>query len=361
MDNNELEKLEDIMVGYVESLMDSMKCRRIVLNGFYDDKQRVDLYLKECYGENWKKEKDESVKRIVGALMHAYSSSVKVGGGKDEILEKISNSKLDKEFLQEISQTLKSLKSGIDNGRFKDDSIWLGNTRYYADSINKELENSIKFIDKELNRDFELEKLEDIQVKYAESLRDSMKCRRIVHHGFYDDKLRIDLYLKECCGENWKNEKDKSVKRIAGALMHAYSSSVKEKGGKDEILEKISNSKLDKEFLQEISQTLKSLKSGIDNGRFSVDKNGLICLGNRGYHADLINKKLKNSIEFIDRELSRNESISLGKIEVQDKNKALQSRENVVLQIEQKGEQLKQVIQRKQQQQEEKISLLLKK
>jgi HD-GYP domain-containing protein (c-di-GMP phosphodiesterase class II) len=128
----------------------------------------------------------------------------------------------------------------------------------------------------------------------------------------YDTDL-IDSYIKKCSGNKWKNKnnKDESVKSIIGVIMYAHGASFKETGqkkidkereeGKNEILEKIQNSNLSGEFLQEISRTLRTLQSYMYNNMFGETQNNSLDLGkgNLIEEVDEVKESLNQSIEFI--------------------------------------------------------------
>ncbi|MDR2526320.1 MAG: hypothetical protein LBC92_00400 [Rickettsiales bacterium] len=201
MDNNNEErlKLESIlcdMCAHMTELQHGNREREFdELRGEYGKNENhydtvlIDSYLKKYSGDKWKDNKDESVKAMAGVIMYTYGGFFKKiekyeglsklteelnekieelnkerEEGKNKILEKIQNSNLSKEFLQEISRTLNLLKSGIDNKKF---SI-VGNILFYdsytknayASTTSNELNQSIKFIEK-INDKIKLQNVEN--------------------------------------------------------------------------------------------------------------------------------------------------------------------------------------------------------
>jgi hypothetical protein len=180
MDNNNEERLKlesilyDAQFTYMEKLVEGRDLRIIGVNKNYAkyghdyradyDTDLIDSYIKKCNGDKWKDNKDESVKSIISVIMYAYGSSFKKTGyekidkekerEKNEILEKIQNSNLSKEFLQEISRTLNLLKSGIDNKKFNIDGDYLlfdshRNSPLRVNIVSDKLNQSIEFVKKQ--------------------------------------------------------------------------------------------------------------------------------------------------------------------------------------------------------------------
>ncbi|MDR2526750.1 MAG: hypothetical protein LBC92_02650, partial [Rickettsiales bacterium] len=235
----------------------------------------VDSIILECKDGSWDWDFEfKTIKSILGVFLYVYDENTTASTYiKKKILEKIQNSDIDERLLQEINEMISNIKNYIEEDynkakileSEKDRKILLevkvGGKLIKHKEILTFLNNSSTFIN-----NFNLNKNKEIleQERLETILRGS--CIQY----FSTNLWCVDLLLKECEKDNWENNKDDNIAIMIAIFSCAYRSN----GDTEKVLERIKNSGVSDKLLQETFQVMNNMKSGIENGKFTI-KNSL--------------------------------------------------------------------------------------